>query len=127
MDISSVNSFPVPRQDNRAATLDIDDSGSVTFNDLVKFSGVPLLEVAEPNTPQVDGFDVNRDGIVTVSDIDKKFAQNRESSLRQDLDVAAIEERRASINTAAAENREAISTLTSIQAGEEQSAVDIIV
>ena len=124
MDISSVTSFPTPRQDNRASTLDVDDSGAVTFNDLVKYQGAPVLEAAEPNTPQVDGFDVNRDGIVTNKDIDEKFAQNTEASLRKDLGIAAIEERRNSINAASLENKEAISTLTSVQSGEEQSIVD---
>jgi hypothetical protein len=75
IDLEGVRPFPKPNLDTRSSNLDIDDNGRVTIGEVSRFRGPPLLEVAEPNTPQVDNFDVNGDGLVTVPDITKRLQQ----------------------------------------------------
>ncbi len=126
IEVSSVNSFPAPRLDTRAQNLDVNENGSVTFDDLVRFKEAPILETAEPNTPQVDNFDVNKDGIVTTADIDNKFEQDAEASLRKDLGVAQLASRMDQIIASVSENRIAISTLNEVQSNtEETRLVDV--
>jgi Ca2+-binding EF-hand superfamily protein len=128
MNVSNISSFSAATPSNSSSRLDVDNSGRVTFNDLVRFKGEPLLEVAEPNTPQVDNFDVNHDGIVTTADIRNKFAQNSEASSRQDLGISAFGGRMDKIVAAISENREALTTLTRVEfGGDDQRLIDIIV
>ena len=117
MNISNVSSYQPPSPETRSSNLDVDQSGHVTFNDLVKYKGAPLLETAEPNTPIVDDFDVNSDGFVTNFDISEKLSAERAAASSRRIDSDALSERIAQLAAAASEHKEALSTLSDIQSG----------
>lgn len=123
MNISGISNYQPPSPDTRSSNLDVDKSGRVTFNDLVKYKGAPILETAEPNTPFVDDFDVNRDGFVTNFDISEKLSAERAAASSRRIDSQALSERIAQLTAAASKHKDALATLSDIQSGDNKVAV----
>ena len=110
----SFNNAPAFSRENLGAKLDVDNNNRVTVDDLTEFKGsAPVLETAEPNSPQVDRFDLNSDGIVTVTDIVEDRNRTEERQQRSQLDIEALKEKLSA--AAAQSNNPAVNQFQQVQ------------